>query len=280
MKDPYTYEDSDVLINKFNIKDKCRLATIESSLYREATSKELPTGSFDFDHLKSIHKAFFGDLYPFAGEVRTVNLAKNDTMFCNNTMIESSAKHLFSQLKNENFLHNHQTKEQKVDRLAHYFAEINAIHPFREGNGRTNREFISQLAEHNNLKLDFTQVNREEYLQASIYSWHGDNTPLENVLSKCLSNLNNDNAPQPIQLVSCEDVLNYFSKIDSKAVDTARKDGWVTYRQPGYMPTYTPINKKPLELAQALSKVTNHEIPTSILKELEPQHINELSLTR
>lgn len=280
MKDPYTYEDSDVLINKFNIKDKSRLATIESSLYREATSKELPTGSFDFDHLKSIHKAFFGDLYPFAGEVRTVNLAKNDTMFCNNTMIESSAKYLFNQLKQENYLLNSQTNEQKVERLAHYFAEINAIHPFREGNGRTNREFISQLAEHNGLKLDFTQVNREEYLQASIYSWHGDNSKLENVLTKCLSELTAENNQQLPQLKSCEDVLNYFSKINSNVVEVAKKDGWVTFKQPGYTPTYTLINNDPLELAMALSKVTNHEIPTNTITELVSKQSNEISLTR
>ena len=76
--------------------------------------------------------------------------------------------------------------ERFVVRGAYYLGEINAVHPFREGNGRAQREFIRELALRNGLMIDWRQVSREEMIEASRRSLRVDNAGLEQVLRKAL----------------------------------------------------------------------------------------------
>lgn len=164
----YCYPHSDVLMNRLGIRDAEELKKAE----REITSVRLANtrvhkikGNFDLQHLMDIHKYIFQDIYDWAGEIRWVNIAKGN-MFCNYPFIEANAENLFRKLKQEKYLK--ETPENDMPlRLAYYLSEINVIHPFREGNGRTQRLFIEYLAEENGYSVDFSQVTSDEMSRAS-----------------------------------------------------------------------------------------------------------------
>lgn len=155
-------------MNKLGIRDVEELKKAE----REITSVRLANarvhkikGNFDLQHLMDIHKYIFQDIYDWAGEIRWVNIAKGN-MFCNYPFIEANAESLFRKLKQEKYLK--ETPENDMPlRLAYYLSEINVIHPFREGNGRTQRLFIEYLAEDNGYSVDFSQVTSDEMIRAS-----------------------------------------------------------------------------------------------------------------
>ncbi len=168
----YFYEDVPVLINNFNLKEQELLTSIETDITLNRIS-ELSVrpirGRFSFSHLSSIHKYLFGDIYPFAGKTRNENLVKGDTRFCSCEHIKESFDAMFKSLKEENYL-----KGLKIDefsyRLAYYMSELNMIHPFREGNGRTIREYIRCLARIRGFVINWQTVERDVLLDAMIVS--------------------------------------------------------------------------------------------------------------
>ena len=142
----YCYPDSFVLKNKLNITDGDLLEEAErniTALRILALRKNPPAGVMDFRYLRRLHKYIFGDIYDWAGEVRNVNINKG-TMFCSHLFISQQAEYIFGQLKKEQYL-TKCTDEEMPLRLAYYLSEINALHPFREGNGRTQRVFQPRL---------------------------------------------------------------------------------------------------------------------------------------
>lgn len=144
------------------------------------------TGDFSFKHLCAIHRQLFQDVYAWAGKKRTVDISKG-TVFCLTQFIELQYDDLYEKLKNENCLKDIMDKKQLSSRLAYYLGELNMIHPFREGNGRTQRIFIEQLCMGNGrYDIDFTEVTKEEMINASVASAKYGNEQLENLLYKCL----------------------------------------------------------------------------------------------
>lgn len=122
----YCYPHSNVLKNKLDITDSDKLVNAE----RELTSLKLAAaklnyikGRFDFDHLRRIHRYLFGDIYTWAGKIRTVDIAKGN-QFCLCYNIESYANIIFQKLKQENFLID---SNNAPIRLAYYLSEINAL---------------------------------------------------------------------------------------------------------------------------------------------------------
>lgn len=185
----YCYKDTNILVNKLNIKDVDALANYETSIVAlklMALDKKGITGNFDINHFVGIHKFLFDEIYPFAGLFRTENIAKDYFQFAEWQYIESELQRLLNELKNENYL-NGFSKEDFSKRLAYYWAEINVLHPFREGNGRTTREFLRQLSLKNNYILNFKNVDAKDLLDASIRSII-DTTNLEKLLYQCLNN--------------------------------------------------------------------------------------------
>ena len=187
----YCYPDSDVLKNRMGIRDIDRLRQLEKRLTMlrilELVDKPIQ-GKFDLKHLQSIHKYIFQDVYEWAGKIRKVDIAKGN-MFCNVKFIERQAEEIFGKLKEENYLQGLDEKEISV-RLAYYFSEINALHPFREGNGRCQREFIRTLALHADYVINFANVGREEMLKASEDSFLCDYRKMEQLFSRCIRKKN------------------------------------------------------------------------------------------
>ena len=188
--DPYIDENG-VLINKKGIKDEFELDRVErASSYMKALDLDRNPikGKFDLKHLQDIHKHLFGDIYPFAGKIRDGYLQKGQQDFTMGYRIIPQAEILFTQLKNEQFLK--KTEPAKIaGRLAYYMGEINAIHPFREGNGRAQRIFISQLAKEAGFELTFSKSTQEEMINASIQAHRCDYKGLESIIEKGLTPL-------------------------------------------------------------------------------------------
>lgn len=143
----YCYPNSDILVNKLNIKDNKKLAIIERKLvllklFDLRQNKQI--GNFDINHFLSIHKYLFEDIYPFAGKIRSEDIAKDSFRFAKWEYIEDQLRILLDKLRADNL--KNLSKEEISKKLAYYMSELNVLHPFREGNGRTIREFIRQLA--------------------------------------------------------------------------------------------------------------------------------------
>lgn len=263
MTDPYVYANTNALINNYGIKDSAQLSRVEAHAYTKAVMEGIPKGDFSLDHLKNTHKALFGEVYSWAGEIRTVDISKGDTLFCRNEFIQSEAAKLLRELKTENFLAGHKDNPDKMaERLAHYFAEINAIHPFREGNGRTNREFIRQIAEHNGMTLDFQKMNREEYIQASIASNHFDNRQLEHLFKNAITPVIqhdksievNSTTLKITKETTTQEVLNFFKEHNSNLVENVTKTNTIDYQ--GHKLSLDFI--KPKDLATQLNHISNN----------------------
>jgi cell filamentation protein len=179
VNDHYLDNDTGVLKNKLGIQEQAALQEREAD-YATARAYELAKtpleGGFDIDHLQSIHKHLFGDVYAWAGELRDIDLAKDDCYFANHTHIVSAARPLFAKLAAEGYLTGLDTTAFS-ERAACYLGEINALHPFREGNGRAQREFINHLAYKNGFSIAWNNITQEDMIQASIESFHqGDTT--------------------------------------------------------------------------------------------------------
>lgn len=188
----YCYPKTNILKNKLGIIELKTLHIAErdfTSVRQAELTRKGVTGDFSLKHLCSIHKHLFQDLYSWAGCIRTVDISKG-TIFCLVQFIESQFNYLYSILEKENFLRDITDKKEMSIRLAFYLGEINMIHPFREGNGRTQRVYIEQLCLNNGrFEIDFTGVSKEDMVKASISSANIDNTMLEKLIEKCLIKL-------------------------------------------------------------------------------------------
>ena len=168
----YCYPDSNVLKNKLNIRDNKLLKTAEEeiTLIKQMELLKNPIkGNFSKAHLMNIHKFIFEDIYLFAGKIRREQISKADTLFYPPNLIDRELDKVFAKIKEKNMLR--ETDEEKVfDNLAYVMAELNIIHPFREGNGRSIREFIRLMAKRMGYDLNWGNVDKEELLEASILS--------------------------------------------------------------------------------------------------------------
>ena len=187
--DFYCIPGTAVLTNKAGITDQDLLDEFEADFTAirllELTQNPVE-GSFDLAHLCQIHQYLFQDVYDWAGEVRSVDIIRGDSRFCNVRQIQSYSNTVFSALAAEKYLVN---LEPNVfaSRLAHYLSEINAIHPFREGNGRVQRLFISHLAEHAGYSLDYSALDQAELYPVMQASFLGDEAPLSNLIFKIIA---------------------------------------------------------------------------------------------
>lgn len=168
----YCYPDSNVLINKLNIRDNKLLKTAEEeiTLIKQMELLKNPIkGNFTKAHLMNIHKFIFEDIYPFAGKIRREQISKADTLFYPPNLIDRELDKVFATIKEKNMLE--ETDREKVfDNLAYVMAELNIIHPFREGNGRSIREFIRIMAKRMGYDINWGNVDKDEILEASILS--------------------------------------------------------------------------------------------------------------
>jgi cell filamentation protein len=138
-EDPYVYPGTRVLRNRYDVRDATQLARLEADITARRAAVLIHTplpGAYD---LQAFHRALFSDLYEWGGEIRTVAIAKGD-LFALPQHIEPYLNEVLKHLPSENHLQG-LPPDRTIDRLTHYLAELNSVHPFRDGNetGRFSR---------------------------------------------------------------------------------------------------------------------------------------------
>jgi cell filamentation protein len=182
-EDPYSDPITGVLYNKLGLGTAAELEAAEREITHAALilldeSPASPT--CDLPHLREIHKRIFGDIYEWAGQIRTVAIAKG-AVFCLPQYIDSSAAVIFGELRDEDCLRGLR-RDAFVGRLAHYLGEVNALHPFREGNGRAQRAFFGQLARDAGFTLSWQHLDPARNVEASAAIMRGDPDPMREML--------------------------------------------------------------------------------------------------
>lgn len=135
-------------------------------------------GNFDYQHLKDIHKALFEDVYTWAGQDRMqmglkekfAKYAPNGAIinFVPGKELDKYSKIIFDELAKNNYLKNSKDLNHFAKNLAKFMGEINALHPFREGNGRTQRIFLNELAKNAGYKLDLNLISKHKMIHACV----------------------------------------------------------------------------------------------------------------
>jgi len=193
LHDKYCYPDTDVLINLLNIHDADLLAEAEAEItavrYQTYLSSVRPLADFTFEHLQFLHIHLFQDLYSWAGQIRDVDLAKGTTRFCTSSRVEAEALKWFKQLP---ALAHIQSQQQLVEKIADMFCELNLIHPFRDGNGRTQRFFFEELLFALGYDLTWPEISQEDWVYANIAGVELDLSPLILIFQKAISPTSNE----------------------------------------------------------------------------------------
>ncbi len=168
-----------VLRNLLGITDAKTLSEAEADFTRRRI-RELEAhpvqGEFDLAHLQAIHRHIAQDLVSWAGELRDVDIAKQQ-MFCPVENLRSYADEIFRRLAIRKHLRG-LTRDEFVSQLTSFYGDVNALHPFREFNGRTQRVFFGQLAHNANWHIAWNRLNPEENISASIASFKGQEAPM------------------------------------------------------------------------------------------------------
>jgi len=170
--DPYLDPETGLLRNKVGAQTKVALDEAEGDLSFARLVQLMdhpvkPTG--DLDELRAIHRHLFQDVYDWAGELRTVDIRKNvegAQFFLPVSMIGRAAGYAEGELRADNELRG-MSREQFIDRLAYHYDQFNYVHPFREGNGRTQRVFWNHVARDAGWQLDWRAVHGATNDQAS-----------------------------------------------------------------------------------------------------------------
>lgn len=151
------YDGTTCLINKFNIKDEKELEKIESSITFAKLSlleHEPIEGNFDFEYYKQIHYFVFCDLFEWAGQIRTIDLSKKKTSFVVAGDIDKLSNAIFDRIINE-IISKELSFKEFVNEISDSYHSVNMLHPFREGNGRTQRIYFTLLVRHCGYDIDF-----------------------------------------------------------------------------------------------------------------------------
>ncbi len=176
--DPYCYPGTTVLQNFAGIRDQATLDEFEAAMTALRSDEPLPSGRLGVSQYKAIHHHLFQDVYAWAGRYRTVRIAKDGSAFCYPENIDREMKQLFASLKERHYFTRLSREEFAADATA-FLSTLNAIHPFREGNGRTQTTFLTLLASRAGHPLDLDRLEPEEFLAAMVASFKGNDIPLE-----------------------------------------------------------------------------------------------------
>lgn len=185
-QDPLCYPGTTVLINKQGIRSQDELDQYELAMFLTRSEEEWPEGILDYAHYRALHHHFFQDVYEWAGEIRTIRIGKGGNWFCYPEYIDTQMEGIFARL-HESDLYRRAAPREFANGVAHIVAEINAVHPFREGNGRMQLTLLSILAENARHPFNVDEINRERVLTAMIESFEGDESSLFTLIGDIIS---------------------------------------------------------------------------------------------
>lgn len=171
-EDPYILPNGTCLRNKIGVTDSATLSATEArivSIRDVELARETLPGEYNLQHYQEFHRHLFQDIYAWAGELRKVDVSKGTSRFAHWQYLSEQTSAILAELVDENLLIS-RNRTSFVSRLAHYYSELNALHPFREGNGRTLRAFLRQVSAVAGWRLDWSALDPEENVRASRHS--------------------------------------------------------------------------------------------------------------
>jgi cell filamentation protein len=180
--DGFCYPETNVLRNKADIEDQNALDAFELEMVLVRSKEQWPAGNLDVSHYCSLHHHLFQDVYEWAGTLRTVRIGKAGVWFCYPEHIKGEMTKLFDWLKNEDYFHSHSGMEFSV-KAVRLLSELNAIHPFREGNGRTQMSLLTILVDKSGLPFNITALEPKRSMDAMIDSFKGNLIPLQELIA-------------------------------------------------------------------------------------------------
>ncbi len=187
LQDVYCYPASDVLVNLLNIRNTKELAEAEAALslarYRNYQSALTSLEQLTLAHLQHLHYQLFQDIYAWAGQLRTVDISKGTTRFCNCQRIEPEADKLIALIP---ALEQISSKDLMADAMADLYCELNMLHPFRDGNGRAQRFFFEEMAFLLGYEIIWPSISQEEWVEANIAGANLNLEPLKLIFRQAL----------------------------------------------------------------------------------------------
>ncbi len=182
-QDPYCYPGTDVLKNRLGLREQAELDAFEAEITAQRAAEPLPAGRLSYTHYRAIHRHLFQDVYAWAGRPRAIRMAKGGNAFCYPEHIDREMRRLFGELAAHRHLQGLDANSFAAQ-AAHFLAELNAIHTFREGNGRTQLSYLTLLAEQAGHPLRLERLNPQKFLAAIVRSFSGDEAPLRAALGR------------------------------------------------------------------------------------------------
>lgn len=183
--DTYCYLGTTMLKNKISTRRRDVLNQFEAEMTNLRAAEPMPSGSLDYAHYRAIHRHLFQDVYAWAGKPRSVRISKGGNPFCFPENIDAQAVKLFADLARKRYLQGLGALEFAREG-AHFLAELNAIHPFREGNGRAQLTFLMLLADNAEHPLDANEINPKRVIDAMIASFGGEEEPLAKMIASLI----------------------------------------------------------------------------------------------
>jgi len=189
--DPYCWPGTSVLRNKLDIHDEAVLADAEAEFAAVALEHiEIEAPPFDLDYLRHLHEQLFCDVYEWAGEIRSIDLSKGTTRFCTSHRIAPEADKVMRALGRVDLLQT--PRNTAIGHIAECFGELNVVHPFREGNGRTLRLFFEHFLVLHGYAVDWRKVEHHGWISACIAAVECNYAPLEAIFEGCIDTLPED----------------------------------------------------------------------------------------
>jgi cell filamentation protein len=184
--DPYAYPGTSVLRNRLDIRDGAVLEAFEVEISTLRAEESLPQGAFDPTHYCAIHHHLFQDVYEWAGQYRTVRTSKSGNAFCYPEYIPAQMDALFLSIRGGDTF-TERSRSEFLEEAARFLGELNAIHPFREGNGRAQLAFLGLIGATANHPFAFERIDGSTFLPAMIDSFVGQFETLKLDLEKLLT---------------------------------------------------------------------------------------------
>lgn len=189
--DHYVIPGTTVLRNKLGITDAAELDRAERLLVVQRTVEGIPTGNSDLSHLRAIHRHLFQDVYEWAGEVRTLEISKGGSQFQFARFIEAGMDDVHRRLVQKRFLTG-LSADAFADYAGQIIGDVNYVHPFREGNGRTQLEYLRQLGERAGHGLNPDRLDPDTWQSASRDAHLGDYSTMAHAIRTQAMNVSND----------------------------------------------------------------------------------------
>lgn len=185
---PDCYPGTDVLVNLLDLRNAEDLDEAERYINEVASARlEFIPPPYNLATLKHVHRTLFEAIYPWAGEIRTLAISKGSTRFCSPEYIEREVAKELSKIADAGWFEGF-SRQQLVPAVAESYGTLNVAHPFREGNGRTQRILFEYIIFNAGYLIDWGMVDQEEWIKACIHSYHGDDDLIIDVFNRCIGN--------------------------------------------------------------------------------------------